>query len=206
MSTSGRKAYHHGDLRRALLTAGRELVGELGPAKVTLRAVAGRAQVSPAAPYRHFASKEALLAAVAAQGFDELADAMAAHDTGDEEVALRATGFAYLDFAVRQPELYRFMFGPAVPDRSRHAELAAAESRLPEILITALLAARHAGGMAPLEPDDVMLTMRCVMHGLASLVVDGQVPAEHAEACAKRIMDVVDTGLRPERPHTTGNR
>ncbi len=197
MSTSGRNAYHHGDLRLALMTAARELVGELGPAKVTLRAVAARAGVSAAAPYRHFASKEALLAAVASAGFGELADAITPTGTGDAVADLHEIGFRYLDFAVGEPELYRFMFGPAVPDRRRHADLAAAERRLADVFAAAVHAAQRTGRLTPLAADDVMLTLRCAIHGLASLVVDGQIPAEHAIRDTKRLQHVIDTGLLP---------
>jgi len=67
-----RGKYHHGDLRRALLDAALELVNELGPSGITLREAARRAGVTHAAPYRHFADKGALLAAVAEQGFVQL--------------------------------------------------------------------------------------------------------------------------------------
>lgn len=194
MSTSARKSYHHGDLRRALVTAARAMVDEVGPTAVTLRAVAARAEVSPAAPYRHFANKEALLAAVAAAGFAELAEEMTP-PAGDPVAALRESGFAYLRFAVARPRLYRLMFGAVVVDRAGHADLAAAEQRLTAVLADTVEAARRAGGLGPLAPEDVMLTLHCVMHGLSSFVVDGQVPAEEAAAATRRIMKVVDTGL-----------
>lgn len=197
MSTSSRNAYHHGDLRRALIAAARELVGELGPAKVTLRAVAARAGVSAAAPYRHFASKEALLAAVAATGFDELADAITPPGNEDAVAGLHEIGFRYLDFAAGEPALYRFMFGPAVPDRRTHADLAVAERRLADVFAAAVHAAQKTGRLTALAADDVMLTLRCAMHGLASLVVDGQIPARHAVPATKRIQHVIDTGLMP---------
>src|SRR5215213_3394269 len=70
------RAYHHGDLRAALIRAGTELLRTEGPQALTLRAVARSAGVSAAAPYRHFADRRALVAAVAEQGFRRLQEAM----------------------------------------------------------------------------------------------------------------------------------
>lgn len=193
MSTSAGKPYHHGDLRRALITAARELVRETGPAKLTLRGVAARAEVSPAAPYRHFADRDALLAGVAEQGFAELAVAMTPTEPSLD--ALHQVGAAYLEFALREPQLYRLMFGPV--DRAAHPGLAAAERELTEIFREALRKAQIAGVVQPQDPEDVMLTMRCVMHGLTSLVVDGQIATEQAADAARRVMSVVDRGLLP---------
>src|ERR1700740_773464 len=77
-----RQPYHHGHLEETLLKTAIQLIGEVGPAGFTLREVARRAGVSHNAPYRHFADREELLAAVAAQGFRELTQAMrdAAHE------------------------------------------------------------------------------------------------------------------------------
>lgn len=193
MSTSAGKPYHHGDLRRALITAARELLRETGPAKLTLRGVAARAEVSPAAPYRHFADRDALLAGVAEQGFHELAEAMTPKDPSLAE--LHQVGAAYLEFALREPHLYRLMLGPV--DRAAHPGLAAAEGRLAEIFGEALRNAQIAGVVQPQDPEDVMLTLRCVMHGLTSLVVDGRIATEQAADAARRVMSVVDRGLLP---------
>src|SRR5581483_949343 len=73
------KPYHHGDLREALMRAAEALIGEVGPRAFTLREVARRAGVSHNAPYRHFASRDDLLRAVAAEGFERLRTTMIRH-------------------------------------------------------------------------------------------------------------------------------
>src|SRR6202051_1236633 len=101
-----RRPYHHGNLRDTLLQGALRTIAELGSAAFTLREVARRAGVSHNAPYRHFRDKNALLAAVAAQGFRELTLAM--QEAGDRQSnaldKLKQSGIAYVAFAVRRPE------------------------------------------------------------------------------------------------------
>ena len=107
-----RPAYHHGDLANALIAAALTAVEQAGPDAVSLRDLAQTLGVSRAAPYRHFADRDALLAAVAARGFEDLnlgyEAALAAEGDGREK--LRAAGRVYLDFARRRPGLFRLMF------------------------------------------------------------------------------------------------
>ncbi|WP_344487292.1 TetR/AcrR family transcriptional regulator [Glycomyces endophyticus] len=102
--------YHHGDLRRALIDAAVEAVGETGPSALSLRAVAKRAGVSHAAPAHHFGDKAGLLTAVAAEGFDRFADALerAWTATGDFD----AVGAAYVRFAIDHRAHFEIMFRP----------------------------------------------------------------------------------------------
>src|ERR1700681_5062026 len=99
-----RRPYHHGNLREALLQAALRAIADVGPAAFTLREVARRAGVSHNAPYRHFRDKDALLAAVAAQGFRELTRAM--REAGERQSKaldkLSQSGLAYVAFAVRR--------------------------------------------------------------------------------------------------------
>ena len=117
-----RATYHHGDLRAALLSATRALLDEGGVAAVSLREAARRAGVSPAACYRHFTDKEALLTALAVQGFEEFAQALGQAFRGGRK-SFAEMGTAYVSFAVQRPGLFRLMFGQAVADRSRSPEL-----------------------------------------------------------------------------------
>ena len=168
MSTSDR-AYHHGDLPAALIAAARELLSEDGTEALSLRAVARRAGVSAMAPYRHFPDKEALLAAVAAEGFREFRAALEAADRSvPPDRALLEQGVAYVRFACAQPALFRLMFGP--PRQGMHAAL-----KHDEALAHSVLAARVATETpGPLRQSR---TLACwsVVHGLASLIIDGQI-------------------------------
>ena len=115
----GGHAYHHGDLANALVRAATEMVGARGAGALTLRAVAHRAGVSPAAVYRHFRNRSALLEAVAAEGFAALREAFArvlAEEAGAEpRRRLGALGEAYVAFALSRPHLYSLMLGPDRP-------------------------------------------------------------------------------------------
>ncbi|QUD89212.1 TetR/AcrR family transcriptional regulator [Phenylobacterium montanum] len=104
--------YHHGDLRRALIEAALAVVEQAGAEAVSLRELAEQAGVSRAAPYRHFADRDELLACVAARGFEDLnagyEAALAA--PGDGRERLRRASLVYVDFAARRPGLFKLMF------------------------------------------------------------------------------------------------
>jgi len=111
------RGYHHGNLKEALVRAALELIAEKGPAGFTFADAARWAGVSPAAPYRHFRDRDALLADVARRGFDAFTAALAkAWDEGRPDVlaALDRLGKAYLDFAKHEPAYYSAMFEAGV--------------------------------------------------------------------------------------------
>src|SRR4030088_386106 len=122
---SPKATYHHGDLRTALLRAAMELLEESGETALSLRAVARRAGVSPAAPYRHYADREALVSAVAAVGYRELAERLAvAHPSPSTPEQLASVAIAYVQFALERPALFRIMFGEPC-DRDNDERIAA---------------------------------------------------------------------------------
>ena len=173
MSTSNRTAeklgYHHGDLRRALIDAAAKIVRKQGAGAVTLREVARTAGVSHNAPYRHFDSLGALLAAVATEGFEEFGAALraAAEEEPDAKLRRNAIGGAYLRFALDNPKLYRLMFGAEL-DKSDHPELRAASDAAFSIL-TGTLARSGKTGHAD------AINAWAFVHGLAHLVLDKQI-------------------------------
>src|ERR1700733_1843655 len=107
-----RRPYHHGNLRETLLQGAVCVIAEVGPSAFTLREVARRAGVSHNAPYRHFRDKDALLAAVATEGFLELTRSM--REAGERQPRaldkLKQSGLAYVAFALRRPEHFTVMF------------------------------------------------------------------------------------------------
>jgi AcrR family transcriptional regulator len=149
-------------LRNALRAAARAMLEEAGAAALSLRAVARRAGVSHAAPYRHYPTHEALLVELAVEGFDELRREIeiAAGRPGIEEDRIAAIGAAYMRFVVRRPAVARLMFGPKLPDRERFPELAAASDALGRGIAAAV--------------NDAALGMAvwAAAHGLAMLVLD----------------------------------
>ncbi|WP_329125236.1 TetR/AcrR family transcriptional regulator [Streptomyces sp. NBC_01465] len=122
MATTKSSSYHHGDLRHAVLTAALEVIATEGPGALSLRDLARRAGVSHAAPAHHFKDRTGLLTAIAAEGFDLLADALA--DAPD----LRERGVRYVRFGVEHPAHFQVMFLPDLL-RGDDAALLAARAR-----------------------------------------------------------------------------
>lgn len=196
-------AYHHGDLRRALLDAAARLVAREGAARVSLRAIAREAGVSHAAPYHHFADREALLAGVAASGFDRLRAAMeegaASVAAADPLRRLQGAGVAYVRFAVGNPEVYRLMFGGLLADRTRYPELREATESAFAVLLR-LLDSTDAGAGSDADAFSAVATATwSTVHGLAFLMIEGllerEVAAAGAEGLARRVTTVLGRGL-----------
>jgi AcrR family transcriptional regulator len=112
MTKAKKAAYHHGDLRAALLKAAAEEIERIGYEALSLRELASSLDVSRAAPYRHFPDKRALLAALATQGFERLNTIYRSAIGGatSAEARLKASGRGYLAFALERPQLFRLMF------------------------------------------------------------------------------------------------
>src|SRR3954447_8522538 len=110
---SAERPYHHGDLRRVIVTAAMEILQETQSLEFSLRELARRAGVSHNAPYKHFADKRELLAAVSAAGFEMLTKRMAGKITGlsNARTQLFAVLRSYIDDGTESPALYRLMFG-----------------------------------------------------------------------------------------------
>jgi AcrR family transcriptional regulator len=193
--------HHHGDLRTALLDAAWLVLHEQGLPAVTIREVAERVGVTPMATYHHFANKASLIAAVAERGFEslrrEILRRMAEETT--PLLKLRAMGMGYAVFAVRHPDAFRIMFGDELADTSAHPELRREARQTMELVVGAFQGARSAGSIAPVEPPDAALTAWTAMHGLATLLIAGQlgpVTEENAERVAKVVLDGLRQGLR----------
>jgi AcrR family transcriptional regulator len=125
------KPYHHGELREALVAAGRKLLEEKGLRGFTLRECARRAQVSHAAPAHHFASIDDLLAEIATRGYRDLTTAMTAEarrSGGDAAARLVGQGVGYMAFAAANPVLFQLMFSREANHFETPALAAAAKS------------------------------------------------------------------------------
>jgi AcrR family transcriptional regulator len=202
-ATGGRRRrprYHHGNLPQALRDAALALINEAGADALTLRGAAKRAGVSQAAPYRHFRNKEALLAAVAEEGFRAMADAMgrrAAPHRDEPAGRLRALGRAYVEFATRHPAHFRVMFSRMPVDRAVHPALEAAATAAYALLMGAIRDCQAAGVVRAGDPEELALCAWSAVHGLSALVVDGQLGerARKLEPLARAVTDNVVRGL-----------
>ncbi|MCP2323004.1 AcrR family transcriptional regulator [Hamadaea flava] len=155
--------YHHGDLRRTIVTAAVAAIGESGLDGWSLRELARRAGVSHAAPAYHFGDKAGVLTAIAAEGFGLLADALEAAETD-----FLAAGVAYVGFAVHHPVHFSVMFQPALYRQDDEA-LQAAEIRAAEVLRKGSVAVPGAAA----RPADATLAAWSIAHGFASLWISG---------------------------------
>ncbi len=192
--------YHHGALRDALIRAARDILESQGYEALTLRAAARRVGVSQAAPYNHFADKAALLAAIAAQGFNEFAAAMRQEMDAavDPQARLNATGIAYVAFATSNPGLFKLMFGSSAHQASDDPELDAARTSAYEVLRGAVHSVhvsepRHA-------PDEPLESLRswALVHGLATMINEGTiVPRIYGASSARELANALLNSPQP---------
>ncbi|MFE5029963.1 TetR/AcrR family transcriptional regulator [Streptomyces sp. NPDC056656] len=174
-------SYHHGDLRAACLRAARELLEESGSAGLSLRAVARRAGVSAAAPYRHYADRDALVSAVAAEGYRELAAHLAAaHPSPTTPDELSAVAVAYVRFALDRPAMFRVMFAePCDPDNEERVAATATISEYVRDMV------RSAFPSA--DPEALSTTVWALVHGLAFLHLDGKLDSSTPKVVAAQV-------------------
>jgi AcrR family transcriptional regulator len=195
----GRKkadAYHHGDLRRAVLREALRTIQAQGVAALTLRAVAEELGVSRTALYRHFADKQALLGAVASEGFRTLRSALVAawESEGRGWAGFEAMGRAYVRFALDHPSHYRVMFGSA-PVAGAAADDPATDAF--QALVDALVEEQERGAVRNDPPLLLALFVWSMVHGIAMLALDGQLKdgAPPAEVLMEFANERLRTGI-----------
>jgi len=208
---STKKAYHHGNLREALIAAALKEIAKSGPDGFSLREVARRAGVSAPAVYRHFADKEQLLAAVAAECSQRIGAAMAeavATAPDDPLERFRARSIAYVQFAVSHPEHFRAMSVPNLWDRLP-AEARAASEAAQELQRADVVRGQEDGTIAMFPIDDILLAAPAAVHGIAAFTVEGRlgdVDAKRATELANMITAVLAAGLVPRAEPFTDER
>ncbi|MBX9760170.1 MAG: TetR/AcrR family transcriptional regulator [Beijerinckiaceae bacterium] len=186
-----RRGYHHGRLKDALIEAARNLIEQRGPQGFSLTEAARLVGVTPAAPYRHFSDREALMGEVARRGFDLFNDRLrAAWDGGrpDAGAALARMGRAYLDFAREEPGYYRGMF---TQSQNLAQDLAIQRKDSPELCAPAppssaaasfavieQAAAALARGGPGADPSRLALEIWALAHGVATLMLGGYLPSQ----------------------------
>ncbi len=172
---SVKEAYHHGDLRRASIDAGFAMLRERATDDLGLREVARAVGVSPTALYRHFPDKAAFLAALSEEGFERLGAAQLAAQRRLPAgvVAFNATGRAYVDFALANPALFRLMFSHAHPDAITDSASGTAMD-----LLRRNVEALVDPACSPDEIRALCVHAWALVHGLAVLLLDGQLPRD----------------------------
>ena len=171
------KPYHHGDLRNALIQAGLELLAGGGAQELDLRKVARRAGVSHAAPYRHFADKQALVAAINEEGFHLLAERIRSslREVSDEPVEqLLGVALAYVRFAQENPWLMREMFSGITIERETFESLHTASKSVYRLYAEVIRSGQERGKIVDGDPTALAGVLWSVLHGLAMLIIENQ--------------------------------
>jgi len=207
---SHQRPYHHGDLRRAIVNAALDILRQTQSLEFSLRELARRAGVSHNAPYKHFADKRELLAAVSAAGFEMLAKRMASEIAGFDSPREQLFGMlrAYIAHGVENPALYSLMFGGYLsgPDHERpHIELAEADKT--KALLAGVIIAGGLGRAIPHTPRNerkiagALLACWSLVHGLTLLLADGLVgPKKKSGALGDSLVQGLLAGLSADLP------
>ena len=185
MAKKTAKTYHHGDLREALITAGRAILEKDGAGGLTLRACARKAGVSHAAPQHHFASISDLLAEIAATGFEDFVkvlDRDAALSSAAVE-KLKAMCRSYVAFARERPAVYQLMFGVAAPLKSERLQAA-------KVAAWEQLANLVSAAAGPEDKEAKAMQVWSAVHGFSMLVISQRLPPMiDISQALKRVVD-----------------
>ena len=193
--TRARSADDRDAVRGRLCDAAAKLFLEEGEAALSMRRLAAEVGCSPMAPYRHFADKEALIAAIRAQAFGRLADAL---DGVEQDRRHRAAdiGEAYVRFARENPAAYKLMFDLAQPDEAAFPELAAAAARA-RVSMSGYVRELVEAGVLVGDPVELGYVFWAAIHGLIVLDLAGRIPADPGfEALRRRTLGALMRGLR----------
>ncbi len=169
--------YHHGDLRRRLIRTAEDLIAKQGVEAVTMRMLSRQIGVSHTAAYRHFRDKQALLCALAQNGFTALAQKFQelAPELQNKPLALiRAQGKVYIDFALENPARYRIMFGHVLINHRDRDQLNQAVRQAFAHLLQAIEQGQRTGDIRPGSPLELASVNWSMVHGLSQSAIDGQ--------------------------------
>ena len=195
---SQKRAYHHGNLRRALVDEALRLAAEGGIEAVNIREAARRAGVSPGAPFRHFADRGALLAAVAAEAQRrfraEIEIALREASADDPLAQFRAIGLAYLRWAMRNPTYFEVISDGRVFDHEESGALSDDNKEIMALVDRVLSEAVNKGQLSSGDVDKVRIAGRALVYGFARMAIDGHfarwgVDTDRAEATAVAMLD-----------------
>jgi AcrR family transcriptional regulator len=183
-TSRSKRAYHHGNLIDALITAAVELIEAKGVEKLSLRDVSKRIGVSPGAPFRHFKSKAELLTAVAGQSMSRLTEAVEKAltvCTDDDPIArLTAIGHGYLDWALGNPTHFQIISSRTLIDFHGSKTLVQQNEDIRQLMLEIVAKGQTVGRIRnDASPHEVVVNARAFAYGLARMAVDGHFPEWH---------------------------
>jgi AcrR family transcriptional regulator len=173
-----KKTYHHGNLKNALIEAGIDILAKEGVGGLSLRRVARKAGVSHAAPYAHFADKQALIAAISTDGHEKIYEKIVRvleQYPDDPLRQLVETAWAYAQFGFEEPDHFRITFSGVVERERDYPALVEMAARNFDLVSALVMHCQAAGILHSGEPDLVTVGVWGLVHGVVSLVQQGQV-------------------------------
>ncbi|MFD0899284.1 TetR/AcrR family transcriptional regulator [Actinomadura sediminis] len=193
MKTTGRP-YHHGSLPEKLVEHAVELLDEGGAEAVTVREVARRAGVSPAAPFRHFPDRAALMAAVAEAVMVDFGVVQLAAVRSAEALPFRALGTAFVHYALAHP--HRFALLRTVlfaADRSPAIE--EGHRAFTNAITDMIVAGQRRGELRRADPELIRIAAQALVYGLSQMFVDDYLDASRAETLINEVVDLFGLGV-----------
>jgi AcrR family transcriptional regulator len=190
-STAKSTDYHHGNLRNALIDAGRQALQDISAQDLSLRYLARVVGVSEAAPSRHFSGIEALLAAIAAGGFRELAARrIKIRDSHDKTMSKAYRMMrVYVEFAQQHKGLFGLMIGPRIVERDAHPELAEETKKSFRLFASAIEALATENGWDEGLLELVTHAAWSMEHGIATLILSDRVPRSDMPVQTEEMID-----------------
>jgi AcrR family transcriptional regulator len=183
--------YHHGDLKNALIQAGIEILSTEGFHALSLRKVAQRAGVSHAAPYAHFADKQALVAAISTEGYRKLYDCLASAVEQYRHDPLRQlieAAWAYVEFALHEPAHFKLTISGVVEKEQDYPSYMEMTRKAFQLVVEVTEACQQAGILKPGPSDQVAVSVWSLVHGFTSLVIEGQISSSLVDRLTLREM------------------
>ena len=172
------RKYHHGDLKNALIRAGIEILAREGVSGLSLRKVALEAGVSHAAPYAHFADRQALVAAISTEGFHRLyerIDRAARENDQDPAVRLARSAWAYVAFALDDPAHFKVMFSNVLEQQQAYPEFVETVQKNFQQLVTLVEKGQGAGLLNPGPAETLAVSLWSLVHGFTLLYLENQI-------------------------------
>jgi AcrR family transcriptional regulator len=199
--------YHHGNLKRVLVDTAVQFIYEQGTGELSLRKIARKAGVSHTAPYRHFKGKNAMLAAVAKEGFDMMLKQtreMIAKSRGNELDHFAIIGLSYIEFAIRYPSHYRVMFGTRGEDSYLSDEFKPESTPVFKLLRDTISICRDKGLLKAGDLQEMTLAAWSIAHGFAMLRIDHHIPEKKLgekglNTLKRSVVTAIYQGLRPDQ-------
>ena len=173
-----KKTYHHGDLKNALIKAGADILSKEGVSALSLRKVAQQAGVSHAAPYAHFADKQALIAAISTEGYQKLYAQIARAAEQYRSDPLRRlveSSWAYVHFALNEPDHFKVTLSGMMEKEQEYPAFVEAAQQTFNLVVDIVAQGQQAGLLRPGAPDLTAVSVWALIHGLVTLLLENQV-------------------------------